>query len=193
MGDVQNSIKAAVAGTNGVVTGAVAWVDEQRPASTVIAILDILYCQSLQDRNCYVQDDEDPAVWYWRLSSLYYIRIQVRCEAIYNAPNSDAMVAMQKIRAGLLRPDLEMDAGVVVQHDTDTYVHHVSFPHQGRTISAYAFEVGFRAVVDAPLGTPEEGAPNMQAVILDETSVEAGGEAAPVSFDQTIERPAPEE
>jgi hypothetical protein len=189
MGDVQDAIKAAVVGTEGVVTGAVAWVDEQRPAAMVIAILDILYCQSLQDRNCYAEDEDNPGSFFWQLSTLYYIRVQVRCEAIYNAPNSDAMVALQKIRAGLLRPHLELDSGAVIQHDNDTYVHHISFPHQGRTINAYAFEVGFRAVVDAPLSpATEEAAPNMQAVIFEETEVDVL-EDDPVDFDQTIERP----
>lgn len=190
MGDVQDSIKAAVVGTAGTAHAkGVSWVNEPRGAGSVICILDILYAQSLQDRNCHVQDDEDPTIWYWRLSSLYYIRVQVRCEAILNAPNSDAMVALQKIRAGLLNPSLEMDDGVVIQHDNDTYIHHISFPHQGHTISAYAFEVGFRAVVDAPLDpATEDGAPNMQAVIFEETEVDVD-EAAPVDFDQTIERP----
>lgn len=189
MSDVQNAIKLAVEGTNGVVAGAVAWVDEQRPATMVITILDILYAQSLQDRTCYVADPATPGAFLGKLSSLYYIRVQVRCEAIYNAPANDAMVAVQKIRAGLLKPTLELASGVVIQHDNDTYVHHISFPHQGRTISAYAFEIGFRAVVDAPLEpATEAAAPNMKSVKFTGTEVDLGA-PPPVVLDRTIARP----
>jgi hypothetical protein len=191
MGDVQDAIKAAVQGCNAFASaGAVTWVDEPRPAAKTFAILDILYEQTLQDRNCYVEDEDAPGTWYWRLSSLFYIRVQIRCESIYNTPNHDANVALHKIRSGLLNPALEMDSGVVVQHDESTYVHHISFAHEGRTISAYAFELGFRAVIDAPLDpATEEAEPNMQTVRFAETEVDTGADTTE-TLDQDVERPA---
>jgi hypothetical protein len=190
-GDVQTAIKAAVQGCNAFSSdAAVTWVDEPRPAAKTFAILDILYEQCLQDRNCHVEDEDSPGTWYWRLSSLYYIRVQVRCESIFNAPNHDANVALHKIRAGLLNPSLELDSGVVVQHDESTYVHHISFAHEGRTISAYAFELGFRAVIDFPLDpATSEATPNMQTVRFAETEVDTGEDPIP-DLDQDVVRPS---
>jgi hypothetical protein len=143
----------------------------------------------MQDRECVTEDEAILDQWNWALSSLYYIRVQIRTESVFNAPAADALFALEHIRASLKKPSVSLDAGVVMQHDEETYVHHLSFPHDGRIVSAYAFELGFRAVIDFPLADPaEEAAPNMQSVVLDETAVEIG-EDDPVDFDQTIARP----
>lgn len=190
LGDVQNSIKAGIQSLAAVVNAAVVWSDEPQPTAKTKLYLDMVYLDAIQDRSCVSVSELDPQEVEWALSTLYYIRVQVRAEAIFNAPGSDALVALEKVRAGLRRPDLVWAAGVVNQPDDQTFVHHVSFPHDGRTISAYSFETGFRAIVDFPLSGEFPPAPNMMKVVLEDTEVEIG-EDDPQSFDQELDRPAP--
>lgn len=185
--DVQNAIKQAVIDTEAVGELAVCWTDEQRPAGKVIVILDLVYLQTMQDREDNTEGST-PGLFDWSLSSLYYIRVQARAESVFNAPGYDALFALEKVRAGLLRPDIELDAGIVYQPDNSTYVHHISFPHEGRTVSAYALEMGFRAVLDYPLAGPMDAAPNMVEVDVDVGEVDVG-EDDPVEIAAVVDRP----
>jgi hypothetical protein len=185
--DVQTAILAGVRSLGATASPkAITWSDEPSGAGTVKVVLDIVTLNAMQNRETYVTTGPSTA---WELSTLYYVRVQVRSEAIYNAPGHDAMVALERIRAGLLRPDLVWGAGVVHQPDEQTFVHHLSFPDgSGRTISAYAFETGFRAVVDFPLGAPPvDVTPGLLEVVLDgDADV---GEDDLIEIDRTIERP----
>lgn len=184
--NVQDSIKAGIASLGAVVTGATVWSDDPRPAAKTILILDPVSFAALQDREEYIESAV-PGIWEWSLSSLYYIRIQVRAESVYTASGSDAMFALEKVRAGLQRPTLVFGSGVVNQPDSTTYVHHVPYPHDGHIISSYSFETGFRAVMDFPLTGTIPAAPNMTSVILLATELEVG-EVVPANIDQTIGR-----
>lgn len=186
--DVQNAIRDGVASLAVVPTSAVAWSDEQRPGGKVLLILDNVYSLPMQDRETYTEDEEVPGTFVWELSTLFYIRVQVRAEAIYNAPGSDAMVALEAVRAGLRRPTMTWDAGVIYQPDDLTYIHHVPSIHDNRKISGYALEMGFRAVVDYPLDGPGESLPNMQTVEVLESTIDTG-EEDPVDYEATVERP----
>lgn len=184
---IQNSIKAAVIGTGAVVTGAVAWADEQQPAADNRLILDIVYADTLQDRDDFEVDEDDGITTTWTHSTLYYIRVQVRAESTKNGPGKDALFTLEKARVGLLNPLLVPNDGVILQPDASTYIHHIPYVSGGRTISAYAFEMGFRAVVDSPLTGTEEAAPNMVSVeVFGEAEV---GETDPAELDQTVSRP----
>jgi hypothetical protein len=111
---------------------------------------------------------------------------------VFNAPGSDALVALERIRAGLRRPDLEYTDGVRNQPDEQTYVHHTSFLSDGRIVSAYSFETGFRAVVDYPIVDGEPGSvdagTNMQTVEVLGSEIDVN-EATPANVDQEIDRP----
>lgn len=184
--DAQDSIKAGIASLGAVVTGATVWSDDPRPAAKTLLILDPVSFASLQDREEYVESAV-PGIWTWQLSSLYYIRIQVRAESVYTVSGSDAMFALEKVRAGLKRPTLLFGAGVVNQPDNTTYVHHVPYSHDGHVISSYSFETGFRAVLDFPLTGTIPAAPNMTSVILLATEIDVGEVTIP-NIDQTIDR-----
>ncbi len=187
--DVQLAIQAGIrTAAVGVTPKAIVWADEPRPAGITVFILEPVYMQHLQDRDTFTANEDNPGGFRWDLSSLYYIRVQIRAESVYNAPGFDALFALENIRAGLANPTLVWGAGVAYQPDISTYVHHTPYPHGGRTVSAYSLECGFRAVLDYPLDQVVEGAPNMQSVVLDETEVEIG-EDDPVDLDQEIERP----
>lgn len=168
--DVQHAIKAAVVSVAGAAPGAVVWNDEQRPGAKVLLILDLLYLDAIQDRED-VDVETDPSSPTWTLSTLYYIRVQVRAESVFTAAGADALFALERVRAGLRRPDLALDAGVVVQYDDQTYVHHLRAIADGRTISSYSFEIGFRAVLDYPIADPSDiaAAPNMTEVDIGAT------------------------
>lgn len=184
LADVQNAIRQAVIDTSAVPSAtAVAWVDEQQPSAKTLIKLDLVYLQHLQDR-----EENDVDTGEWVLSSSFYIRVQARAESIYNAPGYDASFALEKVRAGLLRPDIVLGAGIVYQPDISTYVHHLSYLWDGRMISAYALEMGFRAVIDYPLTGTVDSLSNMQAVELDDGEAEVG-EDDPVLFEGLIERP----
>lgn len=187
--DVQLAIKAGIVSLAATPGGAAAvvWEDEPRPSPKVVLILEPIYFDALQDRDGYEPDDDNPGQFKWALSTLYYVRMQIRAESIYNAPGSDALFTLEKVRAGLRRPDLEWGAGVVNQPDVQTYVHRVSYVKDGRVVSSHSFETGFRCILDYPLDGPVEAAPNMQSVIVEgEAEV---GEDDPVEINQTIDRP----
>ena len=184
--DVQDSIKAGIASLGAVVTGATVWSDDPRPAAKTLLILDPVSFAALQDREMYTESAIQ-GIWNWSLSTLYYIRIQVRAESVYTASGSDAMFALEKVRAGLQRPTLVFGSGLVNQPDSTTYVHHVPYPHDGHIISSYSFETGFRAILDFPLTGTQAAAPNMTSVILLDTEIEVG-EVVPEDIDQTISR-----
>lgn len=172
---------------------AVTWADNPRPAAKVVLILDLVQIGAIQDRVCYVET-ATPGEYKRVLSTLFYLRVQVRAESVYNTPASDALFAVEKVRAGLRNPPagFAWGAGAVNQPDENTYVHHVSFPHQGRTISAYSFETGFRAVVDHPLEGEISAGPNMQSVITEDADGPAEvdvGEVDPVDLSITQSRP----
>jgi hypothetical protein len=182
---VQNAIKAAIVGTGAVAASAVFWEDEERGAAKKPVVLTELYWDLIHSRDEYVQVLDE---FQWRMSSLYYVRVQVRTESIYNSPGNDARFTLEKIISGLRRPTLEMDAEVVLQPDDQTYVHRHAHSVDGRTLNVWSFETGFRCVVDFPLAGPEDTGPNMQQVLIDADA--DVGEAALVSLDQTVDRPA---
>lgn len=184
--DVQNSIKKAVAETGAVVTGATAWADEPQPAAERRLILEIIYADALAERDDFEVGD-DGITTTWTHSTLYFIRVQVRAESTQAGPGRDALFFLEKARTGLLKPTLTLDAGVVLQPDYQTYVHHLPYVSGGRTVSAWAFETNFRAVIDSPLSGPGDAEPNMvQVVAQGELEV---GETDPATVDQTIDRP----
>ena len=184
---VQNAIKQAVIDTGVLNAKSIAWVDEQRPSANVVCILDIVYLQNMQDRDTYTEQSGAPGVFDWSLSSLYYIRVQIRTETHKNAPGHDALFALEAIRAALRNPMLLVSEDIKLQPDDSTYVHHVSFPSDGRTVSAYSLEFGVRCVLDFPLTGSIEGEPNMQEVVL-EGDVDVG-ELTDVDLDSSVTRP----
>jgi hypothetical protein len=184
--DVQNSIKAGVrtlAVAAGAVPSAVVWADEARPAAQVLVVLNIVQWGNDIDRGEYIESLVTPGQLTWSMSTLHYIRVQVRCESIFNTPGRDAAFTAEGIRAGLRRPDLVWAAGVVNQPDINTYLHHTSFPHDGHIISCYSFETNFRAVTDFALAGPIPAGTNMNQVEV------IGADAAPPAGDQLIDRP----
>lgn len=185
--DVQRSIKAAIVGTGAVAASAVFFEDEQRAAAKMPVILTELYWDLIHSRDTYTESETTPGAFVWGLSSLYYVRVQVRVESIYNAPGNDARFTLEKIIAGLRNPQLEMDSEVVLQPDDQTYVHRHAHSVDGRTLNVWSFETGFRCVVDYPLPGPADAGPNMQQVLIDADAV-AGGVTVPL--DQTVDRPA---
>lgn len=188
--DVQNAIRsgiAALAGAvgSGVSSKAVVWSDEERPAASVVVILTIVSSGSDHDREEYDEDAETPGQLTWTLSTLHFIRVQIRVESQYNAPGSDALFTAERLRAALRQPTLSWDAGVVNEPDRATYMHHVPFPHGGRLVSAWAFETNFRAVTDFALAGPQAAGSNMQQVEV------FGEDAEPPAGNQTIDRDPP--
>ncbi|MES2384527.1 MAG: hypothetical protein V4593_08255 [Pseudomonadota bacterium] len=180
--DVQNALKAGIVSIAGAAAGAVVWADEQRPAAGTLVVLNMVQFSADQDREAYAEDADDATQLTWGLSTLHHIRLQVRCESQYNAPARDALFVVERIRAGLLRPDLVWGAGLVNFPDQATYLHHVPFPHQGRLVSAWAFETNFRAVTDFSLDGPIAAGTNMKHVEV------IGADADPPASDQTIDR-----
>jgi hypothetical protein len=172
---------------------AVTWADEPRPAGKVLLILNLVQIGAIQDRICHVPG-VDPGTFVSKLSTLFYLRVQVRAESVYNHPASDALFATEKVRAGLRNPPTGFvwGAGIRNQADENTYVHHISYPDKGRTISAYAFETGFRAVVDHPLEGVIDSGPNMTSVITEDADGAAEvdiGEDEPQELAITVARP----
>lgn len=185
--DVQNAIRGGIAAIGATATGAAApapvvWAEEQRPAAKVIVVLKIVQWDADVDREEYAADEDNPGQLVWSLSTLHYIRIQVQVESQYNAPGADALFVLEKIRAGLRRPDLVFDAGVLNHPDINTYVHRVPFVHGAHIISAYSFETNFRAVTDFSLDGPLPAGANMQSVEV------IGENADPPAGRQTIDR-----
>jgi hypothetical protein len=180
--DVQNAIRDGIVSLGAAVPGAVVWAEEARPAAKVLVVLRIVQWGNDIDRETYSEDEDNPGQLLWELSTLHYIRIQIQCETTYNAPGVDALFTLEKIRAGLRRPDLVWGAGVVNQPDVNTYIHRVSYPHGGHIISAYSFETNFRAVTDYALEGPLAAGTNMNQVEV------IGADADPPAGDQTIDR-----
>lgn len=187
MADMQRAVLDGVRALvpTGVPAGAVVWSDEPRPAGNVAVVLTIVQLGSDHDRECYTEDETTPGQLVWQMSTLQYMRVQVRCESIYNAPGHDALTLAEHFRAALRRPDIVWGGGEVINKpDINTYLHHVPFPHQGRIVSGWSFETNFRAVTDFPI-TPAGGLPagtNMQQVEV------LGEDADPPAGNQTIDR-----
>jgi hypothetical protein len=186
--DVQNAIRDGIVSLAATAPGAgaaapVVWAEEQRPAAGKgIIILKIVQWDADVDREEYTEYPDNPGQLVWTLSTLHYIRIQVQCETQYNAPGVDAFFLLEKIRAGLRRPDLVFDHGIMNHPDINTYVHRVSFVHGSHVISAYSFETNFRAVTDFSLDGPLPAGTNMQTVEV------LGEDADPPAANQTIDR-----
>jgi hypothetical protein len=185
-GQVQDAIKKVIVETGAVAANAVAWEGEQRPTAKIPIVIKIIYADAILNRDTFELGTIPTATW--SLSTLYYIRVQVRAEAIYNAPGANALFAIEKVRAGLQRPGLTPDAGVIVQPDDQTYVHNFDFTFDGRTISCWTIETGFRAVIDFPLDGPEDTGANMVEVDVD-TGVVDVGETDPEEIAAVILRP----
>lgn len=183
---VQTAIRDGIVALNVVPAKAIAWANEQQSTAKTKVTLNMLYATAIQDRDTYTTDLDLPT--QWALSTLWYIRVQIRVDSVFNAPGADAIVALERIRAGLKRPGLEWDAGLVYQPDDITYVHSVSFQHDGHTINSHSIELGFRAVTDFPLTGPEDAEPNMQTVEVLESEIEVG-EDDPVEYEATVARP----
>lgn len=188
--DIQNAIREGIVTLSGLHDKAVSWSDNARGAGKTLIVLDELYAQEQDFRECYTPTQADPTKFAWTAMSLYYIRIQIRVESIYAQPGSDAMVALHRVMAGLRRPSFDWGLGKDLRHQMDntTYIHHISFPHDTTTINARAFETGFRAVVDFPTTETEPDAPGMQTVLVDTGETEIG-EPSPVETSLTIARP----
>lgn len=191
--EVQDSIRSGIRSLGATAsTAAVYWTDEPQPAAKVLVSLDIVNLAAIQDRETYNTDGDSDSGVDWELSSLYYIRVQIRAEAVFNASGHDALFTLEKIRAGLRRPDLVWEEGVVNQPDEVTYVHHVSFPFEGRTISAYSFETGFRAVIDFPIDVPpvDAGVGILEVVVDGDVELDDGHDPVTVvDIDYTVQRP----
>lgn len=185
--DMQDAILTGVRAIAGISSKAVVWSDEQRPANETIVVLSIVQLGSDHDREEYIADDDNDGQLLWTMSTLQYMRVQVRAESIFNAPGRDALFVAERIRAALRRPDLVWgpNGEVINKPDINTYLHHVPFPHEGRIVSGWSFETNFRAITDfylSPTGGVPSGA-NMQ-------QVEVGGpEAEPPAATQVIDRP----
>lgn len=183
--DMQNAILEGVRAIAGVAESAVSWSDERRNAAKVNVILTIVQLGSDHDREEYIEDPDNADSLLWTMSTLQYMRVQVRVESQFNAPGSDALFVAERIRAALRRPDLVWGGGEVINKpDINTYMHHVPFSHDGHIVSGWSFETNFRAVTDFTLdgvdGLPA-GA-NMQQVEV------IGADAEPAASDQTIDR-----
>jgi hypothetical protein len=191
LAQVQNAIRLGIvsAATGVVHSSAISWSDEQQPAGKVRLILDPVYFNVVQDRETYTEDDDNPGQFLWGLSTLYYIRVQLRAESVFNTPGSDALASLELVRAGLRRPTLTWGAGVIYQPDDLTYVHHLPFTHDGRTINCHAIEMGFRAVVDFPSAGPEAAEPNMMRVEVEADPGIDVGELDPEPYEADIDRP----
>lgn len=185
--DMQNAIKTGVRALvgAGVVPSAVVWSDEERPAANTVVILTIVQLGSDHDRECYEADPEDPTQLVWKLSTLQYMRVQIRVESIYNAPGRDALFVAEHLRAAMHRPDADWGPEVIQKPDVNTYMHHVPFPHGGRLVSGWSFETNFRAVTDFPTedGNGLPAGANMQSVEV------VGEDADPPGATQLVERP----
>jgi hypothetical protein len=70
------------------------------------------------------------------------------------------------VRAGLLRPDLELTDGVAFVPDLTTTTRQISFVWDGRVVSSYSFEFAARAVVDYPSDDAPAGT-IVQEVLVD--------------------------
>lgn len=184
---MQNAILEGVRSIAGTPESAVVWSDEQRPAAKVVVILTIVQLGSDHDREEYTENPDVPGQLIWEMSTLQYMRVQVRVESVYNAPGSDALFVAERIRAGLRRPDLVWgpEGEVINKPDINTYLHHVPFEHNGRLVSGWSFETNFRAVTDylLPPDAPLDAGPNMQEVRT------VGEDADPPVPNQTITRP----
>jgi hypothetical protein len=142
------AVKAAVqtaATDGGIVSAAVAWGDEQRPAARLLLLLDVVSAVSLHDR----EDDEQtaPDTTSWSLSSLYNVNLQVRAESNNGGPAVDAFIALEAVRASLHRPSLTI-AGAALEWPETQATTRVSFVADGRVVSSYSFEVSVRTVLD---------------------------------------------
>lgn len=188
--EVQNAIREGFVTLSGLHDKAVAWSDNAQAVGKTRVILDVVYFQDMDQRDCYEQNALDPTQFDWTLSTFYFLRIQVRVESIYNQPGHDAMVVAHRIKAGLRRPGFDWGLGQDLknQQDTTTYFHHLSFEQDDTTINAHAFETNFRAVVDFPTDEEEVTVPGMQEVHIEEAEAEIG-EDTPVEINQTIARP----
>lgn len=185
---VQDAIRACIVSTGGVAANAVAWENEQRPTAKIPITLKLIYADAIQNRDTFTANIPDDGGFKWALSTLYYVRIQVRAESIFNAPGADALFTLEKIRAGLQRPGLTLASGVVTQPDDQTYMHDFPFAFDGRIVSCFTFEMGFRAIIDFPLTGPEAAGPNMVDVEVNTGLVDTG-ETDPVVIAADVDRP----
>jgi hypothetical protein len=146
---LRTALKAAVqtaAADAGAVSAGVAWGDEQRPTAKLLILLDIVSAVSLHDRDTFTVA-LGGASTSWAFSSLYNVNLQVRCESTNNGPATDALFALEALRASLHRPGLVIAGAALEWPETQT-VSRVSFVSDGRVVSSYSFEVSVRAVLD---------------------------------------------
>jgi hypothetical protein len=184
---MQDAIKTgvrAIVGA-GVAPTSVVWSDEERPAANTVVVLTIVQLGSDHDRECYEEDPDDATQLVWKLSTLQYMRVQIRVESIYNAPRRDGLFVAERIRAAMHSPFTSWGPEVIQKPDVNTYMHHVPFPHQGRLVSGWSFETNFRAVTDFPTedGNGVAAGTNMRTVEV------VGEDADPPGATQLIERP----
>lgn len=151
--DFRNALKAAVVAARPqprVVPSAVAWSDEQRPTAKTLVILDIVSSVAMHDR-----EDEalaaPPPGTTWVLSTLHQVSFQVRVEATDAGVARDALGVAEAIRTGLQRPsvnDTLRAAGAALEWPLTGAVVRVPTIADGRVVSAWAFDVFARAVLD---------------------------------------------
>jgi hypothetical protein len=185
LADVRDAILAAVVATGATGAKSVTWGDDKRPAAKYPVLLDVVSAIAMHDRETLTETDPTgaPGVTSWALSTYYELRVQVRAESIYNTSAADALFTLERVRAGLLRPDLELDSGIAIVPDLTTTTRQISFVYDGRVVSSYSFEIAVRAVVDYPSTGAPAGTTVREVLVDGESEVLDDGSPALTELD----------
>lgn len=137
---VRDAVEASL-GTTLAATTNVDWGDGGRGFSQRRLLLTIV---SATDEWIY----EEPNVPGQRLSSQKDVAVQVMAESVHDSADADAQDLLEQVRLGLRRTSVRAAlnaAGVSTPKDPSP-TSRFSYLHQGRMVSAHAFDVVFRGV-----------------------------------------------
>jgi hypothetical protein len=172
LADVRDAVLAAVVATGATGAKSVAWGDAKRPTAKHLVLLDVVSAIALHDRETLsVPNPAEPNVTAWALSTYYELRVQVRAESIDNTSAADALFMLERVRAGLLRPDLAPTDGIAFVPDLTTTTRQISFVWDGRVVSSYSFELAVRAVVDYPSEDAPAGTTVQEVLVEGESEI----------------------